>query len=294
MIYWRRWKFIGFFSCLSLMLSVSSLCCTLSAQSTNQTTNQSSNSGCEDNQVSISQARKSSILSSKQLHHRAEMISVKVMSQEVLGTGFLLKKQGCAYTVVTNAHVLRAGKAPFQIQTFDNRIWKAETKYVASAKGDDLAILQFRTRGEIYTVPSIGVNPVVGTKVVAAGFPFTEDDSGVDGFTLTTGKVSLVLDKALQGGYQIGYTNNIQKGMSGGALLNQNGQVVGVNGMHAFPLWDIPSVFESGEEADKTLHEKIVRLSWAVPMGKVERRMGGKGDGEMGRQGDKEKVIGNW
>ena len=58
--------------------------------------------------------------------------------------------------------------------------------------------------------------------------------------------------------------------MSGGALLNLQGEVVGVNGMHAFPLWEIPSVFESGEEADKTLHDKIVRLSWAVPMEKVK------------------------
>lgn len=268
MIHWRRWKFIGFFSCLSLVLSVSSLCCTLSAQSTNQSTN----SGCENNQIST-QAQQPSKLSSQQLHHRAEMISVKVMSQEILGTGFLLKKQGCVYTVVTNAHVLRAGKAPFRIQTFDNRIWKAETKYVASVKGDDLAILEFRTRGEIYTVPSIGVNPVVGTEVVAAGFPFTEGDSRVDSLTLTSGKVSLVLDKALQGGYQIGYTNDIRKGMSGGALLNQKGEVIGVNGKHAFPLWDIPSVFESGEEADKTLHQKIVRLSWAVPMEKVREKV---------------------
>ena len=169
--FWRKWKFIGCFSCLSFVLSVSNLSCTLSAQTTNQT----GNSGCEDNQIST-QAQ-TSILSSQQLHHRAEMISVKVMSQEILGTGFLLEKQGCVYTVVTNAHVLRAGNAPFQIQTFDNRIWKAETKYVASVKGDDLAILQFRTRDEIYTVPSIEMNPVVGAEVVAAGFPLTEDDS---------------------------------------------------------------------------------------------------------------------
>ncbi|MEM1394700.1 MAG: hypothetical protein AAGG00_15695 [Cyanobacteria bacterium P01_H01_bin.150] len=86
------------------------------------------------------------------------MISVKVMSQEILGTRFLLKKQG-----------------------------------------DDLAILQFRTKSEIYNVPSIGIKPSVGTEVAAAGFPFTEGDSRVDSLTLTTGKVALILDKVLQG-----------------------------------------------------------------------------------------------
>lgn len=258
MHFWHRWKFIGCFSCLSLVLSVSNLCCTLSAGSTNAV--------CENQ----SQAKQSSILSAKQLRHRAEQISVNVMAPSIVGTGFLLKKQGCVYTVVTNAHVLRAGKPPYRIKTSDNRIWEAQTRYVASEKGDDLAILEFRTRGESYPVAPIGVKPIPGTAVVAAGFPFVEGDTRVK-FRLTAGKVSLVLDKALQGGYQIGYTNDIQKGMSGGALLNLRGEVVGVNGMHAFPLWDIPSVFESGEEADKALHEKIVRLSWAVPMQKVER-----------------------
>ena len=190
---------------------------------------------------------------------------------------------------MTNAHVLRAGKAPYRIQTSDSKIWKAETKYVASEKGDDLAILQFRSKGEVYTIPSIGVKPKVGAEVVAAGFPIVEAGSRVK-FLLTTGKVSLILDKALQGGYQIGYTNDIQKGMSGGALLNLSGEVVGVNGMHAFPLWDIPSVFESGEEADKALHEKIVRLSWAVPMGKVEE-VGGDGVGVEGVEGGRGEIV---
>ena len=262
-MHWRRWKFIGWFSCLSLVLSVSNLCCTVSARSTNPS--------CENNKISISPAKQPSILSPQQLQQRGEMISVKVMAPEIIGTGFLLKKQGCVYTVVTNAHVLRAGNPPYEIQTSDNKIWKAEIKYIASEKGDDLALLQFRTRGEVYTIPSIGLKPSVGAQVVAAGFPIVEGDTPVK-FLLTTGKISLVLDKALQGGYQIGYTNDIQKGMSGGALLNQRGEVVGVNGMHAFPLWDIPSVFESGEEADKALHEKIVRLSWAVPMERVMGR----------------------
>ncbi|QEI44135.1 hypothetical protein BMF77_04766 [Dolichospermum sp. UHCC 0315A] len=35
---------------------------------------------------------------------------------------------------------------------------------------------------------------------------------------------SIVLEKALERGYQIGYTNKLEKGMSGGPLLNENGQ----------------------------------------------------------------------
>ncbi len=205
-------------------------------------------------------------LSVKQLQQKAQAITVKVMSSDVLGSGILLQRQGKVYTVLTNAHVLRSGKVPYRIQTADGRIWAANVPKTNKFGKNDLAVLQFRSTGNVYTVASFGSFPVVGDAVFAAGFPIIEQPSGKKGFILTTGKVSLILPKALEGGYQIGYTNDIQKGMSGGALLNSRGEIVGVNGMHAFPLWDAPSVFADGSEADLALHQKITRLSWAVPI----------------------------
>ncbi|MBW4624967.1 MAG: serine protease [Brasilonema octagenarum HA4186-MV1] len=212
-------------------------------------------------------------LSVKQLRSSAQAITVKVMSQsDVLGSGILLQRQGSVYTVLTNAHVLRAGNPPYRIQISDHRIWQAqlsknvETLHATSLEGHDLAILQFRSTKTVYPVASLGSSPAVGDEVFASGFPFAEDGSGDKGFVFTTGKVSLVLDKPLEGGYQIGYTNDIQKGMSGGSLLNRQGEVVGVNGMHAYPLWDAPSEFADGSEADPALHQRIIRLSWAVPI----------------------------
>ncbi|MBO3458813.1 serine protease [Aetokthonos hydrillicola Thurmond2011] len=208
-------------------------------------------------------------LSVQQLHSSAQAITVKVMSQTVLGSGILLKQQGPIYTVLTNAHVLRAGGVPYRIQTNDNRIWLA-TVYKTNRFGEnDLALLQFRSAGPVYKVASIGSSPTEGESVYAAGFTLTEDGSRKKDFAFTTGKVSLVLRKALEGGYQVGYTNDIQKGMSGGPLLNRRGFVVGVNGMHAYPLWDAPSLFADGSEAEPALHQKIIHLSWAVPIEKV-------------------------
>ncbi|BAY40741.1 peptidase S1 and S6 chymotrypsin/Hap [Nostoc sp. NIES-2111] len=213
-------------------------------------------------------------ISVKQLQQQAQAITVKVMSPDFLGSGIILKRQGTVYTVLTSAHVLRAGQAPYRIHTADGRIWSANVLKTNHFGNNDLAVLQFHSPSTVYTVASLGSSVVVGDEVFAAGFPMTEKPSGEQGFVLTTGKVSLMLPKALEGGYQIGYTNDIQKGMSGGALLNIRGEVVGVNGMHAYPLWDTPSMFADGSEADPALHQKITRLSWAVPIKTVINLIG--------------------
>lgn len=213
-------------------------------------------------------------LSIKQLEKQGQAITVKIISQDLLGSGILLKRQGDFYTVLTNAHVLRVDNPPYRIQTNDNRIWLADVPSSIRFGQNDLALLQFRSTGIIYTVASFGSSPAVGDEVFAAGFPYVEGETGKKGFAFTTGKISLTLHKALDGGYQFGYTNDIKNGMSGGPLLNRRGEVVGVNGLHAYPLWDAPSVFADGSEADPALHQKITRLSWAVPIETVIKSVG--------------------
>lgn len=206
---------------------------------------------------------------SQKLYQKAQSITVKILGADFLGSGILLQKQGLNYTVLTNAHVLQAGDRPYRIQTPDGKIYAADLPKGLNFGNNDLALLKFHSQGKIYAVASVGLSPVVGDKVFAAGFLGTEESSQVKGFALTTGKLLLVLPKPLEGGYQLGYTNNLQKGMSGGALLNHQGEVVGVNGMHAYPLWDVPSVFEDGSQTDEQLHKMIIRLSWAVSMEKI-------------------------
>jgi S1-C subfamily serine protease len=224
---WRKFTLIACVGCLCITFSTWSV-------------NVSSSSKLPKPQLSFTQ------LSIKQLEKQGQAITVKVISKDILGSGILLKRQGYFYTVLTNAHVLRADNPPYRIQTNDNRIWLADVRS----------------------------SPAVGDEVFAAGFPSVEEETEKKGFVLTTGKISLTLYKALEGGYQFGYTNDIEKGMSGGPLLNRRGEVVGVNGMHAYPLWDMPSVFVDGSEADTALHQKITHLSWAVPIETVIKFVG--------------------
>ncbi|MER3490946.1 MAG: serine protease [Mastigocladus sp. ERB_26_2] len=205
--------------------------------------------------------------STQQLQKQARLITVKVLSKDFLGSGILIYRQGSVYTVLTNAHVLRSGKAPYQIQTYDGKVYAA-TLQSMSDRGNDLAQLKFRSDRTKYAVASLDFHSSLtkGNKVFAAGFPFDEEGDRDIGFVFRSGEVSLILDKALEGGYKIGYTNDIQKGMSGGPLLNHVGKVVAINGMHAEPLWGDPYVYQDGTEPEPELRQQMHQYSWGIPI----------------------------
>ncbi len=206
-------------------------------------------------------------MSQPRLQQQAESIAIRILSSgKVAGTGIAIRKQGSQYTVLTNEHVLKAGKAPYQIQTPDRKIYQAIEVKDANFKGNDLALLRFTSSGTEYTTAKPGTLPKVGDEVFAGGFPFAEEGAKDRGFVFKNGKVWRVLDKALEGGYQIGYTNEIEKGMSGGPLLNSRGELVGVNGVHAYPLWGDPYQYKDGTEPNAALREQMSKYSWGIPI----------------------------
>ncbi|ALF52904.1 hypothetical protein ACX27_08595 [Nostoc piscinale CENA21] len=206
-------------------------------------------------------------LSVEQLQKLAQTITVKISAQELLGSGTILQRQGQIYTVITNAHVLRSAKPPYQIQTPDGRLYQAFVLQVAKFQQDDLAVLQFRSPDIVYSVANINYvsSLQVGDEVFVGGFT-----SGltVHQFVFTSGKITLLLEKALEQGYQIGYTNDVRKGMSGAPLLNIYGEVVGINSLHKDPIWNTPEVYQDGSQPEAHLQELITQSSMAIPIRK--------------------------
>ncbi|MEM7592725.1 MAG: serine protease, partial [Cyanobacteria bacterium P01_A01_bin.83] len=146
----------------------------------------------------------------------------------------------------------------------------------------DLAILEF-SANQTYPTAKLGSSLFleVGEPIFAAGFPHNQSaapaspksgqSESIDkfrGLTIKPGRIAIILNQALAEGYQIGYTNDVQKGMSGGPLLNSQGEVVGVNGKHAYPLWESPEVYQDGSEPCPALQELITRSSLAIPIEK--------------------------
>jgi S1-C subfamily serine protease len=208
-------------------------------------------------------------LPEKAMLQKVRSITVKVFSGDSWGSGIIIQRQEQVYTAITNDHVLQSGET-YRIQTPDGKIYSA-TRYLATQfAGKDLALLQFSSTKSDYKIGVLGSSSALkeGDKVYAAGFPSEPKKSDSAGWKFTDGQISLIPEKSLEDGYQLGYNNQIEKGMSGGPVLNWAGEVVAVNGMHAYPLWGDPYVFQDGSKPCEPMRELMVRSSWGIPIEK--------------------------
>ncbi|MFM6080509.1 MAG: serine protease, partial [Dolichospermum sp.] len=85
------------------------------------------------------------------------------------------------------------------------------------------------------------------TPVIAAGYALSEDK-----LVLTTGEVQRIISQpSLKDGYEIGYktknTSDIQQGMSGGPIISNTGNLIGINGISSYPLINSAYVYTNGK-----------------------------------------------
>ncbi|NJN12738.1 MAG: serine protease, partial [Richelia sp. RM1_1_1] len=201
-------------------------------------------------------------LSPESISQLAQAVTVKVSSNNKGGSGVLIGKQAQTYTILTNAHVL-VNKGTHSIQTPDGKNHKATiVSRGNSLSGNDLAVLQFQSQ-ENYQVVTFATNSNLSEnqEVWAAGFP---DDSKE--LVITNGKISVLSPQPLIGGYQIGYTNEIRQGMSGGTLLNQEGKLIGINGLHNNAILNDTYTYEDGTVPNAEEIQRLKKFSFAVPI----------------------------
>jgi serine protease Do len=192
----------------------------------------------------------------------ANSITVKVISGLTSGSGIIISHEGTKYRVITNDHVLIFGreKGNYSIKTPDNQIYPARIITINSLKGYDLGLLEFDSP-QIYETAIISGEIQPSEIVWAAGFP-----SETAELFISEGEIQTIAPRSFAGGYQIGLTISIKKGMSGGPLLNDRGEVIGINGIHKYPLWGNPYIFQDGTRANMEEKSQMSQLSWAIPM----------------------------
>jgi putative serine protease PepD len=148
----------------------------------------------------------------------------QVQRARALGSGFVIDKAG---HIVTNYHVI-AGSHAIEVSFSNNESMKA--RVVGSDPSTDTAVLQVDAHSRALTPLALGNSDTVhvGDAVVAIGNPFGLDRS------ITAGIVS-ALQRIIQAPNTFSIDHVIQtdaplnKGNSGGPLLDNRGEVIGVN-----------------------------------------------------------------
>ncbi len=205
--------------------------------------------------------REDEFYSTKELQTLANKITVKVIGDNNGGSGTLIGKQGNNYLVLTNYHVIQ-GVDSIKLQTADGKTYSAEIVPQNNFKKSDITLLKFQS-SQSYCLPEIAkTTPEIDTPILAAGF------SGSTGnIAFSEGEVKKTSN--LKEGYEIGYSSNIEQGMSGGAILNSMGELVGINGKSAYPILNTGYVYQNGNRPSEAEIQEMRKLSWGIPISTV-------------------------
>ena len=203
------------------------------------------------------------------LENIAKTVTVKVIAAPLdWGSGVLVNVKDQTYTVITNDHVIEPGQA-ITIVTPDQVRHKGILTESLRSKGSDIAVLQFQSKNAYNTVAMGSYQSIgEGDFTFASGFPLEVANSNRPyGFKITSGNISLKLDKPLTQAYQMGYTNDIERGMSGGPVLDINGSLVAINGRSRWAL--VPQRFRDKTMPCLPIRNIISSSSWAIPISVV-------------------------
>ena len=190
------------------------------------------------------------------------------------GSGVIVQKQGNIYTVLTNLHVLQFADRSIILTPDGLQYLLRQQSYSPKFGNNDMAIAQFQS-SQKYEVAQIKREPLqVGDRIFASGFPIYRDRSlittfeiGLQAFRFTEGFVSILPAKSLNKGYQLGYSNDIVVGMSGGPIFDEAGFLVGINGRIKNRDPDFGGyTFDDGTEPEPILLQQMLKASWGVPI----------------------------
>ncbi len=163
----------------------------------------------------------------------AKQVTVVVAGASSPGSGVLIKKSGNRYTVLTAWHVIKDTSASevIEIKTPDSEWHESEIGSIKRLGKIDLAVLTFESP-KTYEIVSVGNVEDIdsGNQVFVSGFPLPTSSIPVSVFRFLKGDVIANATVAIPDGYQLLYSNPTLPGMSGGSVLNRQGQLVGIHG----------------------------------------------------------------
>ncbi len=207
------------------------------------------------------------ILTPQQVQQTAKNISVRITSAPNGGSGVIIAKKGSTYLILTNAHVIKRA-TKIEIQAPDGQKYLATPIDGGFSSKYDLALLQFtsQTKYTLANLSNVTASTIEAERTIySAGFPFDSKD-----IRITSGEISQLSDLPFDDGTQIGYVTNkgeksIRQGMSGGAIFDAQGNLLGINTIGIAPI--LPNyTYADGSKPIPKLTAKYTRANWGIPI----------------------------
>ncbi|MEL6496776.1 MAG: serine protease [Cyanobacteria bacterium J06623_7] len=169
-------------------------------------------------------------LGQDEIRSLARNITVKITNANTSsnGSGVLFSYKNGIYSVLTNQHVA-GDNGEYHVYTPDGE--KHAITFKEEIPGLDLMVVQFESDRE-YETAEVGDSAEIAPLqlVYVAGYPAIQAD-----LDIVDGKIRSIRQDVLQNpqanlGYALVYTNQTLPGSSGGAILDERGYLVGING----------------------------------------------------------------
>jgi S1-C subfamily serine protease len=170
----------------------------------------------------------------------AKTVTVRIDGANT-GSGVIIEQQGNRYVVLSNWHVVSGdGRQPrsrsvskresFKIQTVDHRQHLVTADKIIRIGKLDLATLEFQSKYR-YSTATIGNSDRLteGDTLYVSGWADASPQLLTRSYQFLVGNLSGRIDRP-RDGYALTYTVNALPGMSGGAVLDTRGNLVGING----------------------------------------------------------------
>lgn len=222
------------------------------------------NSPNEPPQVPITQPNQAEVLGQTKSDARTKRISltVQIINGDQKGSGIIIRDRSRRSWIATNRHVV--GNS----QQVCVRLWGGAILpgRVVQSRGPSpdiafVSIYQIK-EFEAYSEPDTHTDLNSIIPVVATGY-----NAETDEYLETTGvTIPILRNEILESGYSVTYSSQIEKGMSGGGIFSDKGQVLGINGLHGDPLWQGSWYDSKGKMLSESLGKKLDAVSVGIPI----------------------------
>ncbi|MEM8830450.1 MAG: trypsin-like peptidase domain-containing protein [Cyanobacteria bacterium P01_G01_bin.19] len=169
-------------------------------------------------------------LNRREIRKLAKSITVKIVDADTMinGSGVIFDYENGIYSVLTNQHVA-GSNSNYEIHTPDGK--KHQISFKEEIPGLDLMVVQFKSEA-LYEVAELGNSEEIAELelIYVSGYPAIQADLDIVDGKIRSIRQDVLKNPQTKQGYALVYTNETLPGSSGGAILDEQGYLVGING----------------------------------------------------------------